>query len=766
MGVLEILATPVPFAGLPRAASADVVSLVLAIAAGCCCLRAARQTTGSVRRGWFAIALACWVWSASDLLWAVSVDLLGIEPGYPSALELGYLLFPVGCLLGLRWLAAGPSGLTGTRRALDGLMVGCALGLVAWVAVLDTVVDTAPGSVLVSAIALYYLLADIVLVTVVVLAVAQQRRDLVRWALLGGGVVLLAFTDHAFAYLLAGGVAAGGSLLGCGWWLGFGLIGAAALVPSRPAVPAGSNGSVLGRALWTGLLPYLPLVAAAAVTGADMIVAVEHDQVAEVLFVTLVLLVLARQFVMLRDNLALGRTVRQREAQLQHQAFHDELTGLANRALFLDRLGHALDLAGRNQRPVSVVFVDLDGFKAVNDSFGHAVGDALLIRVAERLRGALSPADTLARLGGDEFAVLVEQADQPSAVAEGLLGALQPPVHLDGHVLSVSASVGVATAEPEQIGAGHATGLLHRADVAMYAAKTSGKGRVQVHSALLDVGRRYDEPTLLRAFAAALDGGTVRTLYQPVVDLVGGGIVAFEALARWTHDGVDIPPSTFVPICARAGLSARLTATMLEQACGRLAGWSQRLGHDRLRVAVNVDPTEFSDAALPDRIEQLLVRHRLAPRQLILELTESATGNRPEVALEVMQRLRTMGVSLALDDFGTGFSTLSRLAFTPADIVKIDRAYVVDIDHDAQRRRFLAGVLELTRSLGLRTVAEGVEREGQLQELRRLGCDLVQGNHTGPARSEQDITALLLGDGSVLTPGPVGSPNGRATSPA
>jgi EAL domain-containing protein (putative c-di-GMP-specific phosphodiesterase class I) len=131
-----------------------------------------------------------------------------------------------------------------------------------------------------------------------------------------------------------------------------------------------------------------------------------------------------------------------------------------------------------------------------------------------------------------------------------------------------------------------------------------------------------------------------------------------------------------------------------------------------------------------------------------------------------MQRLRTLGVSLALDDFGTGFSTLSRLAFTPADIVKIDRAYVVDIDHDAQRRRFLAGVLELTRSLGLRTVAEGVEREGQLQELRRLGCDLVQGNHTGPARSEQDITALLLGDGSVLTPGPVGSPNGRATSPA
>ena len=620
---------------------------------------------------------------------------------------------------------------------------------------------------LASAIALYYLLADVVLVTVVVLAVAQQRRNLLRWALLGGGVVVLAFTDHAFAYLLAGGDAASGSLLGFGWWVSFGLIGASALVRGRVGVPAGSSGSPLARALWTGLLPYLPLVAAAAVTGADMIVAVEHDQVAEVLFVTLVLLVLARQFVMLRDNLALGRTVRQREAQLQHQAFHDELTGLANRALFLDRLGHALDLAGRNQRPVSVVFVDLDGFKAVNDSFGHAVGDALLIRVAERLRGALSPADTLARLGGDEFAVLVEQADQPERGGRGAVGGAATP---GAPRRSRAQRVG-------QRRGGHRRPGADRGRPRHEPAASRGRGdvrgedvrqgpRARCTRPLLDVGRRYDEPTLLRAFAAALDDGTVRTLYQPVVDLAGGGIVAFEALARWTHDGVDIPPSTFVPICARAGLSERLTATVLEQACGRLAGWSQQLGHDRLRVAVNVDPTEFSDPALPDRIEQLLTRHRLAPRQLILELTESATGNRPEVALEVMQRLRTLGVSLALDDFGTGFSTLSRLAFTPADIVKIDRAYVVDIDHDAQRRRFLAGVLELTRSLGLRTVAEGVEREGQLQELRRLGCDLVQGNHTGRPRSEQDITALLLGGGSPLAPGAVGSPNGRAASPA
>jgi diguanylate cyclase len=453
--------------------------------------------------------------------------------------------------------------------------------------------------------------------------------------------------------------------------------------------------------------------------------------------------------VMLRDNMALNRAVRRREEQLHHQAFHDALTGLPNRALFLDRLGHALDLAARDDREVSVAFLDLDGFKAVNDSLGHAAGDALLVRVADRLRGSLRTADTVARLGGDEFAVLVEQGD-PTMVAEGLVEALESPFHLDQRTVTISASVGVATMEPGRAGPARAATLLHRADVAMYAVKANGKGRVQVHSPALDLARRPDGPSLRRAFAAALADGRIRAVYQPVVDPASGRIHALETLARWTHDGVEVPPVTFVPISIASGLAEQLTATMLEQSCAQLDEWNRGLGHKRLRVAVNVNPTEFSDSGLPDRVAALLRRYELGPDQLALEMTEIAEGNRPGVAMEVMQALRAGGVRLALDDFGTGYSTLSRLSATPVDTVKIDRVFVTDIDHDEGRRSFLAGLLELCRHLGLRTIAEGVERPDQLRELRRMRCDLVQGHLISYPVDAAAASALVLADEPLL----------------
>jgi EAL domain-containing protein (putative c-di-GMP-specific phosphodiesterase class I) len=234
------------------------------------------------------------------------------------------------------------------------------------------------------------------------------------------------------------------------------------------------------------------------------------------------------------------------------------------------------------------------------------------------------------------------------------------------------------------------------------------------------------------------------------VDPATGRIGALEALARWTHEGVEVPPATFVPLCARTGLSEQLTALMLERACAQLDAWSERLGHRRLRMAVNVEPTEFSDTQLPDRIAALIARYRLAPGQLALEMTETAGSNRPDVALEVMQRLRRLGVRLAIDDFGTGFSTLARLSVTPVDTVKIDRSFVVDIDHDERQRTFLAGMLELARHLGMRTVAEGVERIGQLHELRLQRCDLVQGNLLGLPADADAVGALVLADRPVL----------------
>jgi len=244
----------------------------------------------------------------------------------------------------------------------------------------------------------------------------------------------------------------------------------------------------------------------------------------------------------------------------------------------------------------------------------------------------------------------------------------------------------------------------------------------------------------------------VRAVYQPVVDPVTGRIAALEALARWSHGGVEVAPAVFVPLATRGGLSGPFTALMLEQAAAQLAEWNAGLGHGRMRVAVNIDPVELTDAGLPARIAQLVARHGLMPGQLIVEITESSATHRPDIAADVLVALRAAGARVALDDFGTGFNTLARLSSTPVDTVKIDRFFVADIDHDVHQKRFLVGLFELTRHLGVRTVAEGVERPGQLRELQRLGCDLVQGHLIARPAPAAELTPLLLADAVLLPP--------------
>jgi diguanylate cyclase (GGDEF)-like protein len=763
-----MLTTALP--GPARILAANVIGLVLPVAGGLGCLRAARHSSGSAHRGWAALTAACWSWAAGQVAWLIYENVLGLGPPYLSLADVGYLAFPAAALLGLLWLAPPTSGLTSPRRVLDGLVAGCSLAVVAWIAVVGTVIANSVGPLLADAVSLAYPLSDLILLTVAVLTVAETRDEPLRWGLLGGGVLAMALSDAAYTYQAALDIYETGTVVDWGWWLAFTLIGAAGLLDST--AHGRSHPTVSRVHARAGLLPYVPLAAAVTATTVERLAGGGLDTVTIVLLVVLVLLVMLRQYVTVRQNQELARVLQEREAQLHHLAFHDGLTGLANRALFLDRLEHALDLANGNQLPVSVAFLDLDGFKGVNDSLGHATGDALLIRVAERLRGALRTADTLSRLGGDEFAVLVEQGEDATVVASGLLEALQAPFHLGGRTVVISASIGVATVEPGQ-GAAQAANLLHRADVAMYAVKTTGKGSVRVHTSALEVAAQAQEPDLQRAFAAALDDGAIRAIYQPSVDPRSGLIHAVEALARWNHHGVEIPPSTFVPLCEKAGLNEHLTAVVLEQACTQLREWNRALGHKRMRMAVNVNPTEFSDITMPDRIAELLERYELARGQLILEITEIAIGNRPEAAVDVMHRLRGMGLRIALDDFGTGYSTLARLAKIPLDTVKIDRCFVADIDHDVHQRRFLAGLLDLGHHLGLRTIAEGVERPGQLLAIQEMRCDLVQGFYVVRPTSGPELTPAILAERPVLPPhllpipatgprlGPTGVSSGR-----
>lgn len=415
----------------------------------------------------------------------------------------------------------------------------------------------------------------------------------------------------------------------------------------------------------------------------------------------------------------------QREAELQWRAFHDPLTGLPNRAMLLDRLQHALDLHRRDLRTLAVLLVDLDDFKAVNDTLGHAAGDDLLVRVGERLRGALRSGDTLARLGGDEFAVLLEDGGEPATTADRVVACLAGPFRIGSTSIHARASVGLAELAADATVVTVDT-MLARADLAMYTAKRAGKGCLAVYDPLMTLpeGRDLELREHLRA---AIATGAVTAAFQPIIDLRTGQPIGFESLARWVHQGEIIPPAVFVPVAARTGLLADLTDHMLTMAGAQLQAWSQRLGHHRLQIGVNVPPDVLSDSTFPTRVAAHLRRFGLREGQLVLEITEDALLSNPSAARSVSQQLRELGVLLSLDDFGAGYSSLLHLQQIPLHSVKIDRGFSSDLDTNPHTERFMKAVLALGRDLGLQVIVEGIERPAQAAVLRALGCTHAQG---------------------------------------
>ncbi len=421
----------------------------------------------------------------------------------------------------------------------------------------------------------------------------------------------------------------------------------------------------------------------------------------------------------------------QREETLRWRAFHDELTGLPNRALFNDRLHHALALHENDQRPVAVLTIDVDDFKAVNDTFGHGGGDELLVALAQRLRGAVRSADTLARLGGDEFAILLEHSSDGQSlpggehVAERILAAMEEPFPIGDRSIKVGVSVGVAAVQP---GAGQPTaeGLLAQADVALYSAKRGGKFRTVVYHSAMRLPEARDLE-LREPLRKAIAEGGIRAVYQPVVALDPLQVVGVECLARWNHQGMPISPQVFIPLAERSRMLPALTAVMLEQACAELVRWRAALGHDRLQMAVNVPPDVLGERSFPSRVAAQVVAAGLHPRQFTLEITEDALLNDTATACAVAEELHGQGFRLALDDFGTGYSSLLHLRAIPLNVVKIDGGFTADVDTNPRTRRFLRALLRMGRDLGLELVVEGVERESQAAALIAMGATHAQG---------------------------------------
>ena len=446
-----------------------------------------------------------------------------------------------------------------------------------------------------------------------------------------------------------------------------------------------------------------------------------------------------------------GRDVSERrtlEEELTRQAFHDGLTGLANRALFRDRLDHALARRSASREPLALLLVDLDGFKQINDNFGHDVGDQVLLQVAARFEDVTRPRDTVARFGGDEFAVLVEGGEQfATALAVRLLERLSHPATVAGRTLAFGASIGIVvdTGEAE---AGREE-LIRRADIAMYAAKKAGRGRYELFRG--DMARAFGETLGLEyELRLGLQRNEFTVHYQPEIEVVGGAIVGVEALLRWNSPTRgSVSPSEFIPAAEATGMITQLGELALREACRQTDRWERDgLLPERFITWVNLSGMQLSAGGIDTLVRATLAATGVSPRRLGLEVTETAIvqgGAAGERGRDELQVLHRDGVSIAIDDFGTGFSSLGQLRRFPIDMIKVDRSFIQGAQHDPRDAAITANVVSLAHALGLVAMAEGIESEAQLASLRDLGCDLAQGFLFARALPPAELAELLGG---------------------
>jgi diguanylate cyclase len=712
------------------------LSAVIAIVVG------VRRNRPTHRTPWLLFAAGQASFLTADIVYYV-LEALWVETPFPSPADAFYLgMYPLviaGLVLMVRHVSPGRDW----ASLIDAALIATASFVVLGILLMDDHLTDPSMTFAGRMISLAYPVMDVALLAVAVrLAVAVQLRHPAS-ALMGASLISLLVADTAYGLLSSAGTFETGGVVDV-FWLGFYvLFAAAALHPSMAqqtrAVTVGGSRIAMARlvvlCLATLTVPVIDLMWGKPV---DKLLTTTASA-------AMFLLVLGRV-------LGLMRNVQASEEQLRHDALHDGLTGLANRTLFADRVERCL--ADGENDVVTVLFIDLDDFKMVNDSLGHQAGDELLTVVGERLNGCVRPGDTVARLGGDEFAILLLSAvDRQDAVnmAQRMLTALEQPLLLSGREVRIAASVGIAI---ECGGDGRRVeALLRGADVAMYLAKSKGKGRYEFFEESM-YSEAMERLELRQDLETALNEGQFEVHYQPIFDFDEQRIVSVEALLRWNHPRRGlIAPGHFISLAEQSGLIVGIGRWVLTEACTRVRRWQlERPDHPTLGLSVNLSVRQLHDEGLLADVTEALRVSGLDSRDLTLEITESMLIDDTERGAEALERLKTLGVKLAIDDFGTGYSSLSYLRRFPVDTIKIDQSFVRELNDSITSDALVRTVIDLARDLKMSTVAEGVEDHRQWSRLSSLNCNLGQGYYFSRPVAAGDMRSLLSASGGAGPP--------------